>query len=107
MDFKHIIENDGYGKLAEKLPDYQKGILQGFDCAIEALDTFLANIDIFIGDEGVEILKQLQEQMAEVVIANAKMWIDNERDEHLVAFVDQNHFSLDENGNIIDENEGD
>lgn len=103
MDCKRIIEN-GYGRLAEKLPEADKEYLGGFKHATEELENFKANIGMFIAQD-VPTLRRIEEELSLLVINNAIDWLNSTHDEILISFVENNHYSIDENGNIVDDNE--
>ena len=76
MDYKRIIR-DGYGKLAEYLPDYEKGILECFSIVKEDLDSFCIE-DIV---EHQTILGKIKEEITSQVINDIKEWLDYKHDE--------------------------
>lgn len=103
MNFRKII-TDGYGKLAEKLPERDKGFLEGWEAAIEELTAFEENLDYFIKQDA-PTLRKAEEEYSKLVIENIRAWLKDAHDENLVSFVDNNHYSIDEDGNIVDDGE--
>ena len=105
MDFKRII-NNGYGKLAEKLPSDKKAVLETIKYTIEDLDCFMSNLDMMEGfEDDKTILGRIKYQVAEEVIEHLKDWLDKRHDEYLVAFVEDNNYSINANGKVVKENE--
>lgn len=104
MNYKKIIEN-GYGKLAEKLPAEDKAYLKGYKQAIEDLKTFKDNIGDFINND-IKTLAKIQTEIAECTVDSAVEWLDSEHDGILISCVDHNHYSIDANGNIVDDEVG-
>lgn len=100
MDYKRIIR-DGYGKLAEYLPEKEKGILECFNIIKEDLDSFCLE-DIV---ENQTILGKIKEEIVHQVIDDIKEWLEYKHDEYLIAFVEKNNYSLDQNGNVIKDKE--
>ena len=95
--------NEAYNKLAKYLPEHDKGRLEGISDVREELDNFILNLCDDFNDES--ILGKIKEEVAKEVIDELKSWLDNMYDEYLIAFVDNNNYCIDGNGNVVKEDE--
>lgn len=93
--------NEAYNKLAQYLPEHDKGRLDGISDVREELDNFILNLCDDFNDES--ILGKIKEEVAKEVIDELKSWLDNMYDEYLIAFVDNNNYCIDENGEVVKE----
>ena len=69
MDYKRIIR-DGYGKLAEYLPEREKGILECFNIVKDDLESFCLE-DVV---EHKTILGKIKEEITSQIINDIKEW---------------------------------
>lgn len=102
MNYKKIIEENGYGKLADFLPEYQKGILKGLNTIRDEIDNFSFDYKPFKNDT---IMDKIKKEIALEVLELLKEYLENIYDDYLIGFVDSNNYYIDENGVIRKEKE--
>ena len=93
-------------KLEDKLDDFEKGFLKAVDDLHNEVDNmaFSYKDDIDMSDD-IQFFKKVKKEISEQIFDYVKTHIKYFRDEHQVAFIESNHYMIDEDGNIIDENE--
>ena len=106
MDCNEILEN-GYDRLAELLPERDKSTLEGYDYALEDLETFKENLDdISAFADMSPALERIGHEIAVRTVERAITWLESARAEMVIAFVDSNHYSIEEDGSIVDDDTG-
>ena len=91
-------------KLEEKLDDYEQGYLACFDNLLkEDLDNIEFNYKDNLDDD-VKFFKTIKKEVADQVFDYIRMAIKCLRTEHQVCFIESNHYSIDEHGNVVDDN---
>ena len=92
-------------KLEDKLDDFHKGYLDAVDDIIDnELDAIKDNYTDEI-DHGVVIFDTIDFDIAKAVFKYIKAHLKGLRESLQVAFIDSNHYSIDKDGNVIDDNE--
>ncbi len=91
-------------KLEEKLDDYEQGYLACFDNLLkEDLDNIEFNYKDNLDDD-VKFFKTIKKEVADQVFDYIRTAIKCLRTEHQVCFIESNHYSIDEHGNVVDDN---
>ena len=92
-------------KLEEKLGDFEKGYLKALDDLIEDVSIFKGEyIDDQCESSNINTFNKIHLEVAEDVYNHLIEGLKYRREESQVVFIDSNHYSIDENGNIIDDN---
>lgn len=104
MNYDYILEHNGYGKLAEYLPETDKRFLAGYKAAIDDLELYKENIADDI-DNDCETIAKIEEEIATCALDNAINSLETEMKGITIGFVDMNHYSIDIDGEIYDDND--
>jgi len=92
-------------KLEEKLGDFEKGYLKALDDLIEDISTIKGEyIDNQCETSDIPTFNKIHMEITEEVYNHLIESLKYRREESQVVFIDSNHYSIDEKGNIIDDN---
>ena len=87
MDFTRLIENGTYSK--ENLKPKQQAFISGMEYAIEIVDTYKSNYDIYLHND-IPMFAELTEQIANKLLDGLKDYIQSDINESIVSFEDNN-----------------
>lgn len=103
MNTKYILHHNGYDKLIPYLPDYQKGVIDGMKEALSYVDTFFDNLSF--GKDNESLIEQMKLEVIAESFETFKTWLDTYTDDICISFIENNHYSIDLNGEVVDDNE--
>ena len=102
MDTRMIVEKDGFKKLFKKLPLEEKAYIDGMDAAVETLNDIINMVELEL--EGAERIKEKIELEGSIdTLQDAILEVEDAKRNAMIAFVDRNHYYIDDNGNVVDE----
>lgn len=88
MNFSYIVENNPAYSPDKVRDPYHRGVLDGYDAAIDDLETFLANVYDADVVEDSPYSEKVMARLAAEVVDNACEWLHATWCEHVVSFVE-------------------